>query len=207
MYLNKLNNSRYIAISVATAVSMLLGIASHAQTSEQDIQTKFLEAEEQLKSEKSQESLSHYKKMTVSQASVSKDKLDRILLYSKVNKILRGMLKSDYNPNYVAPTSMPLPDPNLSSGSDPSQIADPLKRQEAIEARNALTKRVAEHYFQRDLRKEIEVITRKAKSEAGVVDCEDKKLVAEKLIKAGLSNADAEALIEVIPPVKMSEGK
>lgn len=196
-------DTRYVAVSIM----MLLGAVSHAQTPVHDMQKKTNEAVESLTSARSQESLFHYKKVIANQTATLKDKSDRILAYSKATKLLRGMLKADYDPTFVAPTSVPLPDPSLSSGSDPSQVVDPLKRQKAIEDSNVLAKKIAEHNFQRDLRKEIESINRKAKAEAGITDNDDSRVAVKKLMKAGLSSVDAEALLDVTPPANKSEQK
>jgi hypothetical protein len=203
MNVKELTNTIYIAISGI----ILFGISSHAQTPENDMQSKVPQAEEQLVAEKTRKSLFRYKKAVASQTNMLKDKPDQIREYSKAAKLLRGMLKSSYDPTFIAPTSLPLADPNLSSGSDPSQISDPLEREKAIEASNLLAKKIAEHNFQRDLRKEMDAITQRAKLSAEITENDDKELAVKKLVKAGLSEADAATLLEPTSPIVKPDQK
>ncbi len=182
----KLKIINYACKSAAASIILSVFVASA-----NDLATtgdlKLVEAEKILKTENSRKSLDNYKKEIDSRARVLKPQGERVLLYVKTIEVLRSMLRDDFDPNYMPPTSIPLPDSILSSGSDPNQIIDPKLRQQAVDARNALEEKINKHNFQRALRREMESIKQNIFTEAGINKSDSIETTNDKLKKAGLT--------------------
>lgn len=169
----------------------LLGESIRAQDGKISILEKMESTKKDLKQNRTRELLFAFKGLFAKAALSSESKERKLKLYSEVSSFLRSMMDENYDPHYIAPTSTPLPDSSLSSGSDPGQISDPIKRQQAIDERNALAAKIKKHNFQRDLRKELASIALRAKAEVGATGEDAPAVVQEKLEAAGLTRDEA----------------
>jgi len=173
----------------------LLGGSIQAQDGQISIQEKMEHTKKNLKQNRTRELLFAFKDTLAKTALSSESKERKLRLYSEASSFLRSMMDENYDPNYMAPTSTPLPDPSLSSGSDPSQISDPVKRQQAIDERNALAAKIEKHNFQRDLRKELASVALRAKAEVGATGDDAPTVVQHKLEAAGLTRDEASSIV------------
>lgn len=173
----------------------LLGGSIRAQDGQISNQEKMEATKKDLKQKRTRELLFEFTNAFAKTALTSESKERKLKLYSEASSFLRSMMDENYDPNYMAPTSTPLPDPSLSSGSDPAQISDPIKRQQAIDERNALAAKINMHNFQRDLRKELASIALRAKAEVGATREDDHAVVQEKLEAGGLTRDEAISIL------------
>lgn len=185
----------------------LLGGSIRAQDGQISNQEKMEAAKKDLKQNRTRELLFEFADAFAKTALTSESKERKLKLYSEASSFLRSMMDENYDPNYMAPTSTPLPDPSLSSGSDPAQISDPIKRQQAIDERNALAAKINMHNFQRDLRKELASIALKAKAEVGATGEYDHAVVQEKLEAVGLTRDEAISILGDAAVARDPEGK
>lgn len=185
--MNYNNTSKLVFVSIA--VLTLHSGEILAQGDKDTTLAKINSTKKELQEKQTPELFTAYKKMLESDILTTESKQDKIKIYSEMASVVRSMIVADYDPDYIAPTSIPSHhlDPTQSSGSDPSQIADPVKRQRAIDAQKALDTKLAKHNFQRYLREQLASITLRVRAEVGVANDENAIDVQRKLEKLGLT--------------------
>lgn len=183
---NKNITSCFLCLSL-----VLLSGTNHAQENQIHTQEKMKATKMDLQKKQTRQLLIEFNDILEKAAHSSESKERKLKLYSEASSFLRSMLDQKYDPSYMAPTSTPLPDSTLSSGSDPSQISDPIKRQQAIDARNVLAAKIERHNFQRDLRKELASVVLSARTVVGATGDDSEAAFQSKLEAAGLTRDQA----------------
>lgn len=192
------NNKKRLSYFLILFLSLLCG-AIHAEENQRIVLEKMEVTKRDLKKRETRELLFTFNNVLKDVERSSESVEQKLKLYAESALFLQSMINDNYDPNFMAPTSVPLPDTSLSSGSDPNQVADPEKRKKAIEERYALAAKIEKHNFQRDLRKEISSIISSAKVAVGVTSADTITAIQSKFEAAGLTRDEALSLLGHMP--------